>query len=410
MIYHYKCVNEQGKLVEDVMAATNQKEVADHLKSQGLVILEIQNETDWQKATQHFSLANFRFGSKISLSEKVALAKHLATMIKAGLPLAESIDILSKESNNPAYKKILDEAKYGLESGKSLSACFSRYPDIFDKSFINMLKAGEVSGRLTETLEHIADKLQQDNDLISKIKSSMMYPAVILVTLILVGVMMLVVVVPKIADVFYRLKVSLPLPTKILLFMSNILVKYPLISIPVTILLIIILIVLAKSKFGKRFFQYLVHWIPFVKKLAKYIDLSRFNHSLALLLKSGVPIIEAMDIAADTLSNEKVRKAVLGFKAKISEGVNISEVFRSAEGFFPLIMIRMISVGEKTGNLDQILEELGAYYRKESEQTLQVIANLVEPILMFIIGIVIGAMILAIIGPMYQIVSQISNQ
>lgn len=409
MIYHYKAVDQMGKVIDDLMAATNQKEVADLIKSKGLVVLEVNTEDEWRAKQKSFSLSSIRFGQKVSLMEKFSLARHMATMIDAGVPLAESLDILAHDTNNPLFKKILEESKYGLESGKALSVCFTHYPDVFDKGFINMLRAGEISGKLVGTLEHIAKKLKQDYELVSRIKAAMMYPAVIFAALILVGLLMLIFVVPKIADVFVRLNVDIPLPTKILLFTSNIFIGKPLISFSILIALVIIFVIFIKSQIGKKVLTYLIHWLPLVNKLARQVDLSRFNHSMSLLLKSGVPITESLEIAADTISDEKIKKIIMGFKKNVSEGEPLAQSFRNTQEYFPQIMTRMISVGEKTGKLDQILEELAKFYRKETEQTLQTISNLIEPILMFIVGIVIGAMVLAIIGPMYSVVQQISK-
>ncbi len=411
MIFHYKTVNQSGQVVDDSMAASTQKEVADYLKSKGFVVLEIYSEKDWQNKKKVFSLSALsaiNFGG-IKLIEKISFARHLATMIRAGLSISESMDILAQDSDNPKFKKMLEESKYGLESGKTLSSCLAKYPDVFDNSFVNMVKAGEVSGKLVDSLEQISLKLQQDYDLISKVKSAMMYPAVIFCALILVGLAMLIFVVPRIAAVFDRLNVTIPLATRILLFLSDIFVAKPFISYPIIFALIISAIFFFRSKTGKKTLSYIAHHIPFIKKLANQLDLARFNHTFSLLLKSGLPVTESLDISADVLSNDKVKNTIKGFKKNVTEGASLANSFRSENKYFPTIMVRMITVGEKTGKLDEILEELAIFYRKETEQSLQTISNLIEPILMFVIGVGIGAMVLAIIGPMYSIVQQLSN-
>lgn len=409
MIFHYKAVEQSGKILNDLMAAVSQKEVVETLKGQGLTVLEVRSEEEWLKRHRIFSLSDIRIGSKVTLLEKISFARHLAIMITAGLALAEGLDILSSDTKSSKFKKILEEAKYGLESGRTLSSSLAQYPEIFDKSFINMLRAGEASGKLSEVLEHIAKKLQQDYDLISKVRAAMTYPAVVLSALILIGAGMLVFVVPKIADVFVRMKVAIPWPTQVLLFISKIFVAKPWISLPIIILGILILIFFLRTLTGKRFLSWLIHGLPVLKKLALQMDLARLSHSFSLLLKSGVPITSALELTADTISKEKLKQAVLGFKRKVADGVPLADCFRQEQSLFPLIMTRMIAVGEKTGKLDQILDELADFYRKETEQTLQTIASLVEPILMFLIGVAIGAMVLAIIGPMYQVVQQISQ-
>lgn len=407
MIYHYKTVDQKNTIDQNVMAASTQKEVADYLKSQGLVVLEIYSEKEWQKKARGWVIQSIRFGG-IRLIEKISLARHLSIMINAGLSLSESLDILSQDSDNLKFKKILEELKYDLQSGKPLSLSMAKYPDVFDKSFTSMVKAGEVSGKLVDVLEQIAQKLQQDYDLLQKVRAAMIYPAVILCALVLVGLLMLIVVVPKIALVFLRLKVSLPLSTKILLFLSNIFVAKPFISFPLIFLFVIGVVIFVNTSLGKKIFSWIIHHLPIVRKLARFVDLTRFNQSFALLLKSGLPITEALEIAADTISQKQMKQIVISFSQKISEGAELANSFRSQEKYFPVIMVRMISVGEKTGKLDQILQELGQFYQKETEQTLQTIGNLIEPILMFLIGLAIGAMVLAIIGPMYQIVQQLS--
>lgn len=408
MIFHYKTVNQGGQVVDDSMAAGSQQEVADYLKGKGFVVLEIYSEKDWQNRKKGFVIPSIHIGG-IKLIEKISFARHLATMIRAGLSISESMDILSQDADNPKFKKMLEEAKFSLESGKTLSSSLAKYPEVFDKSFVNMVKAGEVSGKLVDSLEQISLKLQQDYDLISKVKSAMMYPAVIFCALILVGFMMLIFVVPKIAAVFDRLNVAVPLATRILLFASDIFVAKPLITYPILIVLLIGGIIFFKSIIGKKTLSFIAHHIPYINKLANQVDLARFNHAFSLLLKSGLPVTEALDISSDVISNEKVKLSIKGFIKQINEGGSLAKSFRAEDKYFPTIMIRMMAVGEKTGKLDEILEELAVFYRKETEQSLQTISNLIEPILMFVIGVGIGAIVLAIIGPMYSIVQQLSN-
>lgn len=398
--FRYQAVDKTGKLVEETISAASEAEVATILKQKELMVVAIKPEE-----TKGFLLQKWQ---GVSLKDKMILTRHLATMIRSGLPLTLSVEVVSQDAS-PKLKRILEKVHYDLESGRPLSTGLAAYPEIFDKTFVALIRSGETSGNLVEVLTSVSQKLERDLDIGSRVKGALLYPAVILSALILIGGVMVVAVVPKVASVFEKLDIKEPIPTKILFFVSKILNYNLWLSIGIFLLFLVGGILLWRSPFGKRARAWIMARLPLLKGLSQSVDWARLTSSLSLLLKSGVPVAEALLLSSSVIAEEKLAGVFKEAKKKIEQGVNLSDHLKGFPKLVPVMVVQMVAVGERTGKLDQVLADLNHFYEVEVEVHLKAFASLIEPILMLVVGVLIGVFVISLLAPIYQIVGQVQQ-
>ena len=344
---------------------------------------------------------------RISSSEKLSLISTLSTMISAGIPILEAVDSLLEDAKGNT-KKILESVREDLVQGRSLYACFSKFPFVFDKVAINVIKASEEAGTLDVVLKDLKNQTQKDIEFVDNVKAALTYPVVILVMFLAVLLLILVVVIPKIAMVFGQLRVTLPLPTKILIFMSNIILHY---SIPLLILLIVVctgIFFLYRTK--KQLVLNVLFSFPLISKLIKEIDLARFSRSMFLLLSSGITITNALDLAKNVVLKRDVSRVLSNAQETILSGKKLSEAFKAKKNIFPAIIIKILEAGEKTGTLDKSMEEISNYMDYQVSSTLKTVISLLEPLMLIFVGLLVGAMMMSIIGPIYGLIGQVGGK
>lgn len=344
----------------------------------------------------------------ISLSnkDKLSLLSNLSTMLSSGMPLLETVDALLEDSKGD-QKKLLETLREDLIQGKHIYFTFSKFPNIFSKITTNLIKASEETGTLDITLKDIKENMKKDIEFTDKIKSAMIYPIFVVFVFLIVLLMILIVVIPKIATVFSRLRVTLPLPTKILIFMSNLLVHN---TIPVVIGALIFIVggyFLYKKQ--KRWIFSIFLKLPLLSDLARDIDLTIFSRSLYLLLNAGIPITTALELTEDIVFNKNVAMAIRHSKDIVMGGKKISEGFRDTKIIFPTIMIRITEAGERSGSLDKSMEEISEFLDYQVSGKLKTATALLEPILLVVMGVMVGGMMLAIIAPIYGLIGQIGS-
>lgn len=393
-LFTYKARDQKGLITEETIQAANKYDAAAFLKAEGLQVLTIQSlETifaSWSK--------------KISTSDKSAFCRFMATMLRAGLSLHEAVEIIKQETENNKMKKILADIAFQTRKGKSLSMALSNYKDVFDPVFITIIKAGEESGTLEQAFDYLAKQLLSSYEFSQKVKSSLMYPAVIISAMFGVGTMMIVVVLPKISEVFLKMNIKIPLATKLVLQFGLFVGKnVGLVLAGITALFL--------SIFLSYYFQPTRNLIinlctkfPPIKKMMNQIDIARFARTLAILLKSGVPIMSALEVSVSSLSQPQLRNQAKKFTLGVAKGQSLSGVLAEGQTQFPLIMVQTIKTGEKSGSLEEVLQDLADFYEKEVEYQLKSITTLIEPILMLLIGIVVGVMVILIVAPIYSII------
>lgn len=342
----------------------------------------------------------------ISNSEKLSLIGTFSTMINAGIPILETIDSLLEDAKGNS-KKILESIRADLVQGESLYAAFSKFPLVFDKVTVSVVKASEEAGTLDVVLKDLKNQIQKDIEFGDSVKSAITYPIVIFVMFLAVLILILVVVIPKIATVFLQLHVDLPLPTRILIFASNIILHQ-------TIPLLIVLVSLGGAIFflyktRKQLVLNAVFSLPFVSKLIKEIDMARFFRSMYLLLSSGITITSALELARDVVLRSEISHAISYGQETVLAGKKLSEAFKKRKNVFPGIIIKILEAGEKTGTLDKSMEEISNYMDYQVSATLKTLIALLEPLMLVVVGVLVGAMMMSIIAPIYGLISQVGG-
>lgn len=340
----------------------------------------------------------------LKASETLGLVGSLATMLSAGIPILEVVNSLREDAKG-GQKKILDTMLEDLMQGKHIYLTLSKFPRVFDKVTVNVIKASEEAGTLDITLKDLRLTIQKEIEFTDKVKSALMYPAFILVVFVGVLLMILVVVVPKISSVFSRLRVTLPLPTRILITISNALVNHTAAVLAGVAIGVVVVYVLYKKQ-RTMLFQFLFS-LPLVTTLVEEIDITRFARSLHLLLSSGLPITAALDLAKDVVNKKKTSDVIANSREMVFAGKPLSEGFRAAKGYIPSIMIKLMESGEKTGTLDKSMQDISEYFDYQVSNTLKTLTALLEPVLLVFVGIAVGGMMLAIIAPIYGLIGQV---
>jgi type II secretory pathway component PulF len=340
----------------------------------------------------------------LSTNEKLGLLSNLSTMLSAGMPLLETVDAILEDSKGN-QKKLLDILRADLIQGKHIYYTFSKFPNIFSKVTTNIIKAAEEAGTLDVTLKDVKENMKKEMEFTDRVKSSLIYPIFVVGVFLLVFVMILVVVVPKISSVFLRLKVDLPLPTQIMIFMSNAIINY---TIPVIVFLVFLsFVTVFLYKKQKRMILNLFFQLPLISDLARDMDLTAFSRSFHLLLNAGIPIVSALELAEDVAVKKEVREGIRHAKEAVIGGRRISQGFRDKKGIFPAILIRITEAGEKTGSLDKSMLEISEFLDYQVSGRLKTIVSLLEPIMLVVIGGLIGGMMMAIIAPIYGLIGQV---
>lgn len=342
----------------------------------------------------------------MSNNEKLSLFSTLSTMISAGIPILEVVDSILEDSKGNT-KKIVESIRDDLIQGKSLSVAFSKFPSVFDKVTINVIKASEEAGTLEVVLKDLKTQLKKDMEFMDNVKSAVTYPIVILILFIIVLTIILVFVIPKIATVFTQLRIKLPLPTQILIFMSNVILHH---TIPFLIGLVLIFGGLTLLfKFKKSLVLGFIFSLPLISNLIKEIDLVRFSRSMYLLLNSGITITSALVLAEEIVMRKDIAKVIAVAQETVLSGKKLSEAFKGKKTIFPGIVIKIIEAGEKTGTLDKSMDEIAEYMDYQVNSSLKTVISLLEPLMLVFVGLLVGGMMMSIIGPIYGLISQVGS-
>lgn len=394
-LYTYKVKNKKGEIIEDVMQAVDRKDVAASLTGENYQILTI--------GKLESKIGTFTGGS-ISISEKAVFCRFLATMLRAGLTLTEAVEIIREETKNKKLERVLFDISYEIRKGKSLSSVLSKYKRDFDPVFITMVKAGEESGTLDKSFDYLAKQLLSSYELIQKVKGALMYPAVIVCAMSANFMIMLVFVLPKLSEVFTQLNVELPATTKFVLGIGNFIGKNTvevIVGLLVFVLAISIIFIFPKTREAiTSFFLRL----PAIKKVTTQVDIARFSRTLSTLLRSGVPIMVALDVCSNILRQPELRKQSKQYSSGVASGQSLSAIITQGKQVFPPTVIQTIKAGEKSGSLEEVLEEMADFYEKEVDFNLKRLTSLLEPLLMLVIGVAVGGMVIIMITPIYSLV------
>lgn len=345
-------------------------------------------------------------GIRLSTKEKLGFISNLGTMLSAGIPILEAIDSILEDAKGN-QKKVLEEIAKELKQGKQLHLSFAQFPKTFDKVTVNLVKASEEAGTLDETLKDLAENIHREEEFSDKIKSALTYPIFVLVILVVILTVILVFVIPRISTVFKRLDVNLPLPTVVMIAMSDFMLSYYPFIIAGILLFAVGMFFFYRAK--KELFVNLFSAFPVVSQLVKDIDVTRFARSLSLLLSSGVPITSALELSEDVVVKKSVHDAVIYSKNQVTSGHSFSDALKKKKRVFPSIMIKIVEAGEKTGSLDKSMQNVSEYMDYQVSKSLSRLTSLLEPLMLVFVGLLVGGMMLAIIAPIYGIISQVGS-
>ncbi len=396
--FQYQVRDKTGKIVSGTLEAESQSAVAQKLSSMGYATVSISKASSGMKT----ELKIPGFGGKVKLKDLSIMSRQFATMINSGLSLLRALNILSEQTENKTLAKVLAEVRNDVETGNPLSGALAQHPEVFPPLMINMVRAGEVGGFLDGVLLQIAENYEAEVKLKGKIKSAMTYPVVVFVMAMLAVTGMLLFIVPVFAKMFEGLGAKLPLPTQILVNMSHLLKTFfPFIIIGLIVFMIVWKRVKHKEQV-RNFLDPLKLKMPVFGGLFQKIALSRFTRNFGTMLHAGVPILQSLDIVADTSGNSVVAKAVRDVQESVRNGESLTAPLAHHKVFPPMV-VQMMSVGEDTGALDEMLHKISEFYDQEVEATTEALTSLIEPLMIAFLGGIVGAMIVAMYMPIFKI-------
>lgn len=400
--YNYIAKTRDGEPRTGIMEARDEHEIAAILRKEGSILIKAELVSSLAlKKRIAFSISLF---GHVSLIEKIMFTRNLRVMIAAGVPLPRALNILAAQSKSKKFKQTLLKIREQIIKGESFSNVLSKYPNIFPEVFVNMVKVGEESGTLEKVLEVLTSQMQKEHEIKSKIKGAMIYPAVIIFAMVIIGILMLIVVVPKLSKVFTELDIELPLTTKVVIAIGIFLSKFWY-TVPIGIVIFIILLRLAlKTKIGKLIFDAIALKIPIISPIVKKTNSAHTVRTLSSLIAAGVPIVRSLEIVSGALGNVYYKKAIAQAAERVRKGAKLAEVLKEYENIYPNLVIQMIAVGEETGETSTILQKLADFFEQEVANATKNLSAVVEPILMLIIGAAVGFFAISMIQPMYSMI------
>jgi type IV pilus assembly protein PilC len=399
--YQYTAKDKNSHTLIGILDAASEAEVTEALHKKDLVVVSIEQT---KKKTVNVPGKT----KKVKLDDLLVFSRQLATMIDAGIPLVHSLGILGEQVENNNLKTVVMLVRQDIEAGASFCDALAKHPKVFSELFINMTKAGEASGMLDEVLDRLASYLEKTAALTRKIRSSLVYPAVVIVMSILITAVLLLKVVPTFKGIFEILGGRLPLPTLILIGVSDFLRKY----FPLTIILLIAFSLLFKryinTEKGRYKFDLIKLRMPVLGSIFRKMAVAKFSRTFSTLVKSGVAVLNALDIVSKTSGNKVIEEAVMGCSRAVRDGETIARPL-SKSGVFPPMVCRMISVGEQTGKLELMLTKIADFYEDQVDAAAQGLTSLIEPLVIAFLGIVIGGIVISLFLPIFKITELIAQ-
>ena len=394
--YFYIAKNLKGETRSGSLFAKNKEQLAEILRKEGYIL----TSADTSKKGKKKSFFYFSFRG-VSLVERTMFTRNLKVMISAGLSLPRALGVLEEQIKNIKFKKAIADIRKEVISGKSFSESLEKYPHIFSNLFVNMIKVGEEAGTLGEVLDVLTNQMEKDYQLRSKVKGAMMYPAVILSAMVGVGILMMILVVPKLSAVYSDLHIQLPITTRLILGLGNTMAKFWYIIIPGIFAFLFLIWLFIRTKNGKRLLDTLSLKLPIISLIVKKTNAAQTVRTLGSLIASGVPIVRSLKITAKTIPNFYYREALIDASKKVGRGEKLSDSLEGYKEIYPILIIQMVRVGEETGETSSILKKLATFYEEEVSNITQNLSSIIEPVLILIIGGAVGFFAISIIQPIY---------
>jgi type IV pilus assembly protein PilC len=397
-IFEYTARNLKGDLVKDSVDLPSKDDVVAHLRKNRLVVVQV------RVAPRAMSMP--KFGGGVKTRDVVVFTRQFATMINAGLPLVQALDILAQQTENKTLSGVTRQVVYDVESGQTLADALRKHPKAFSDLYVNMVAAGEAGGILDTILQRLAQFLEKNDAIIRKVKGAMVYPAVIMSVAVIAIAVLLIFVIPTFQNMFASVNLDLPLPTRIVIGMSNVLKSYWWAIIGVIGISVFALTRYYKTAAGHLQIDALMLRFPVLGDLLRKSAVSRFTRTLGTLISSGVSILDGLEITARTAGNMVIHNAVMESRQSIAGGDTISAPLQRSKVFPPMV-ISMIAVGEQTGGLDEMLSKIADFYDEEVDAAVGTLLSLMEPIMIVVLGVIVGGMVVAMYLPIFDMVNAV---
>ena len=396
--FAYKAKNWDGKIVSSEMECENKEACISKLREKGYFVINIAEKKG--SGGGGFSL----FGGSVSSQEVSIFARQFATMIGSGVPLVRCLTILQSQAENPYFKKVINQIRTDVEGGATFSKALEKHPKVFNNLFCSLVKAGEIGGILDTILERLADYLESSEALKAKIKGAMTYPVVVFAIAGLVVVALVMFVLPQFKEIFLGMNIELPWATQFLLSLSDFMVGWWFVVLPGIVLVPMLIWKFFQTKTGSRIWDTNILRVPNLGMMMRKVAVAKFTRTLGTLISSGVPILQALEVTSQTAGNCVIAEAVDKTRISIREGESIAEPLKSS-GVFPPMVVQMIAVGEETGELDKMLTKIADFYDTEVDTAVKGLTSVIEPLVIVVLGVVIGGIVMAVFMPMLKLVN-----
>lgn len=392
--YLYKAKNTSGDLVSGSITAENEIQAEDILLKNSLILVDLE--------PVKLGSLTLPFLDRFTLHDRLVFARQLSTMVAAGVSLTKAIGVIAVQTPNQHAKNIYYKLIEELERGQSFSTALARFPDIFSPVMIAVIRSGEQTGNLDQVLDQLAKQFERDNYLLSKIKNALLYPIVILIAMFGIGVIMMVYIIPKFKEIFEASNVNLPTSTAMLIKTSDSMVAFWYLYSISLIAIIIGIRAFIISDYGRFIYDNFKLKAPIINQITQGIYMTRLSQSLAMMSKSGVPILESIRLVSTVINNSVYQEGLEYAASQVERGLPLSAPLAKNPNF-PVLLSQMVAVGEQTGHLEGIMEKLGKYYEEETDEKIKGMSSLIEPIIMIIIGVAVAFIVISIITPIYTI-------
>jgi len=398
MEFKYTARTREGQIQKGSIDAASKKEAVNALQNRNLIILDLIEGERPTVLTQQITIFQ-----RVKGKEMVAFSRQLSTLFSARIPLLESLRVLARQTSNKYFSQIIFEVANEIEGGSLLSKALAKYPKVFSQFFVNMIRSGEVSGGLDKALNYLADYLEKQYYLNSKIRGAMGYPAFILGAFLLIGTLMMILVVPQLTSFLVETGTELPLPTKILIGTSDLVIGWGWLMLILLVGLIVgVIVAINRLPEARRMFDLAKIKAPIFGKIFTGIYLARLTDNLSTLIQGGLPILQALQVAADVVGNVVYKKIIMEAKENVRTGSTISSCFQNYPEIPPMVT-QMVATGEQTGSVDDILRKLSSFYTKEVDAMVASLSQMIEPVLILILGAAVAILVASILIPIYNI-------
>jgi len=400
MRFNYQVRTKKGEVRAGVIEASSREAAISLLQKYGLYVTVLEEARE-----EPFYARRLKIFEKVSQKDIVLFSRQLSIMFASKVTLVESLRTLANQTKASDFREKILKISEEVEGGTTLSGALSKYPKIFSPFYIAMVRAGEASGKLSESLSYLADHLERDYHLLSRIRGAMMYPALIVSVVLIVLALMMFFVIPHLTQVLEETEQELPAVTKMVINLTDLFRKWGWVFILIFISLIISAFRYYKTKAGKNFFDNFFLKLPMINQILKMVYLSRFAENLSTLISGGLPITQSLEITGNIVGNSVYQKIILRARDEVRRGEPISQVLSRFPEVFPPVFTQMTLVGERTGTLDRALMNLVNFYQKETDTLIETLLGLLEPLLIVFLGVVVGGLMAAILLPLYRVAS-----